>query len=132
MDKGLLETIIREQEDSNYRTEVQVSTVGGTLDVTSTKVIVVWTLDMELRSWGLKELTAYLVAAPLHVDFETTADTDEMEPGTLGLDIDTSQLRIEWEPAGYMAPLDISLTLDNANQIDYSSSYVTFGYLKKE
>jgi hypothetical protein len=136
MNKDLLKEIIAEQDSNNYRTEIDVSVhlpgleTGGAI-----KAVVEWQLDMELRSWGLKELGAYFSGRPLMLDFEVEPiETGEELPETrvMTLQVDMSQIKIEWERAGYMAPVSMDIYADANGVIDYNMSSVSFAYIAKE
>jgi len=135
MEKGLFEKLITEQGENGYSTEVEVSASVKGYDVDPIKVAINWSMDMEARSWGIKSIEAF--PRPESRDFEFTAtnvDSEEEFPDEvpLTLIVDMGQLKVEWERAGYLAPISVELYADTAGVIDYNLSHITFGYLTKE
>jgi len=137
MDKNLLEEIIKEQGNDNYRTEIDVSLSVQDLETGGDiKAVVEWQLGIELRSWGLKTLSPYFTTQPLVLEFEVSpidVDVDvEPEPSIMKVEVDMSEVPKSYEEAGYMAPISLDLWLSKEGVVDYSRSSVNFAYISKE
>ena len=121
---------LHEQSDE-YRAKVQVHFTieekGYVAD--SVYVEVPFNIDMEFRSWGLKDISVDLTS---EVEVELNLQDEAGNEKPLTIKVDLTQLPREWVRGGGYAPLEMSLHLTTDGKIDYKNSYIEIMFLKKD
>jgi len=116
---------------TEYHTDVDVEIYPKkkTLSAEADKVSVPFNIDLEFRSWGLKDISVMLydeITVPyLLVDME--ADREEERE----LVVDLSKLNIDYYEGGGYYPEVLVIHLNEDGTVNYADSYMHVSYLKK-
>lgn len=129
----ILKGIINEQSGETYTTEIDVFPHIRNVDLDIVdypiKATVNWTLDIEARGWGLKNMAAYFTSEPLVLEFEVEEIEGDERTQMMRVEVDMAQVQINWEKGGFMAPVSLDLYLDAEGKVDYRMTTATFAYL---
>lgn len=88
-----------------------------------------FSLDVEYRNWGIKEINIQLVPIMVSVDAKDNEDVD------YHFEVDVSKIKKEWEKgSGYTCGMMTLYLIKNESSydIDYDKSSIVVYYLEKE
>ena len=121
-----------EQEDDRYNKTVEVdlnlADKAWFAEYVS-KPDIPFYIDMEYRSWGLKGISVFFRDKITLAYTVVNQDTDAAEDKEV--EIDLSNLKVEWEPSGYYGPDSMYITLNADGSVNYEQSYITVCYIKQ-
>jgi hypothetical protein len=111
------------EEDNTYSVNVNAvvhtASDDGEEDITE-KVNVRFSIDMEHRSWGIREVTVM----PLQISaFSVSLNVGE--GNTVDINLDVSQLRVtKLPPRNYIGVGPIEVFIDEDGKVDYGQSFI--------
>ena len=121
------------EQMEGYQTEVEVSVFDGKPDVDNDhdkKVVVKYNIDIEHRSWGLKDITLSF-NNPIQINvWEVTEDDDITNERTL--EVDLSEANIMWREGGMFSPTGVNVTLNedgSVKEVDIECTYINPDYV---
>ncbi len=90
-----------------------------------------FTIEIEHRSWGIKEISMRINGTSKVTCMATKRDTDEEVE--IEFEIDWSKMeKTEWVKGGHYSPYGARIYLNADNTVNYKESYVDMTYLSKE
>ena len=123
---------IKEQVDDTFTSEVNVDIFQENHDISlndsGLKITVKYKIELEYRSWGLKDIYLHLVAVePFTVDWEESYNQDEPTPEPLRFQLTPAEVEVEQgnlTPPIY--PQTLEIYLDKNNKIVQGKTKLVF------
>lgn len=90
-----------------------------------------FTIEIEHRSWGIKDINMYINGESLVTCVAEDKNTGEQKD--IEFEIDWSKMeKTEWVKGGHYSPYGATIYLNADNTVNYKESYVDMTYLSKE
>lgn len=112
--------------DTTYTSEIDLSILGMKENAdTPSKVTIEWGVEVDARSWGIKEMHPYLVTKELSIPYNEWGDVEDTEK-TMTLSLGTvdgkdEYLVSEFNPVLYPISLDIEVSKNAAGEYEVKS-----------